>query len=430
LIYLREAANQRAEDDLRMLQQPVAIPQTSDAERVLTAAAEYMRLGLWQAALDVLSHNYPQVPEEQREPGVPEPKNHPMVAYYRAYCREKLGQSANADYTAAAALPVPYVFPNGAQSLHVLEHAVALHPNDAPAHYLLGNMRLQSGLVDDATNEWRTAQRLNRAIPVLNASLGRVLLRLKHDPEGALESFRAGLTPDPLNPELYAGFSTAAAIMARPAAERVAALERYPDSSHLPTALVYDLALAYAESGVFDKARHLFENRFFPREEGGTNVRQVWVRVRALEAASNAEHGKCADALATLDRLRQPVAGLSFTNDGLEPFIDAAPNQALFGKAESACGRPDAAAKRRSELSRHTDLASLVFAHTNDAGRLESAAARQNAGSSWQAAIGGLAELELGHTDKAAVLLRAALLLPDRNLAHHLARSALAGIKR
>jgi hypothetical protein len=276
---------------------------------------------------------------------------------------------------------------------------------------------------------------------VLNASLGRVLLRLKHDPEGALESFRAGLTPDPLNPELYAGFSTAAAIMARPAAERVAALERYPDSSHMPTALVYDLALAYAESGVFDKARHLFENRFFPREEGGTNVRQVWIRVRALEAASDAGHGKCADALGTLDRLRQPVAGLSFTNDGLEPFIDAAPNQALFGTVESACGRSDAAAKRLSELSDRRDLATLVFAHklasktgATDGGewsrRLEQSAARQNPGSSWQATVDGLAELELGHTERGAELLRSALLFPDRNLAHHIARSELAGIKR
>ena len=66
-----------------------------------------------------------------------------------------------------------YVFPNGAQTLAVLERAVQTHSTDASAHYLLGNMRLQSGLVDEAVAEWRSAQRLNPRIPVLNASLGR-----------------------------------------------------------------------------------------------------------------------------------------------------------------------------------------------------------------------------------------------------------------
>jgi tetratricopeptide (TPR) repeat protein len=435
--YLRAASSDpRAADDLRMLEQPPESLQTSDAERILVAASDYMRLGLWRVALQVLSRDHAEVPQEQREPGVPAPKDHPLFAYYRAYCREKLTESAAADYATAAAMPVRYVFPNGAQTLAVLERAVETHPTDASVRYLLGNMRLQSGLVDDAVTEWRTAQRLNPAIPVLNASLGRTLLRLKHDPQGALESFRGGLSPDPLNPELYDGFATSAAILGRPAAERVAALERYPDLAHMPTALVYNLALSYAEAGMFDKARHLFENRFFPREEGGTNVRQVWIRVRALEAASKATHGQCGDALNILDHLGEPVAGLSFTNDGLGPFLEMPPNQRLFGSVEAACGRSDAAAKRFSAMERRGDLATLVFARASGSNnaewkrRLQSAAERQNTGSSWQATVAGLAQVELGKPDKAAELLQAALLMPDRNLAHHIARVILAEIKR
>ena len=62
--------------------------------------------------------------------------------------------------------------------------------------------------------------------------------------------------------------------------------------------------------------------------------------------------------------------------------------------------------------------------------RLDSAAQRQTANASWTATVSGLVQLELGHRDQAAELFEAALLLPDRNLAHHMSRVALSEIKR
>jgi tetratricopeptide (TPR) repeat protein len=430
--YLREAADdRRAQDDLALMGSAVVIPKGSDAERVVMAAAEYMRLGLWRKALEVLSHEYPDVPVEQREPGVPSPMNHAMVAYYRAYCHERLGEAA--DYEAASKLPTQYVFPSGAQSLMVLEDALKSRPNDATAHYLIGNMRLESGLADDAIAEWQAAQRLNPGIPVLQASLGRTLLRLKHDPQGALDAFHAGLATDASNAELYEGFATSAALLSRPASERAAALERYPDAAHMPASLVYDLALSEAEAGAFDKAKALFANRFFPREEGGTNVRQVWIRVRALEAAQ----APCADALKILDHVGEAVPGLDFTRDGLAPFVDAAPNQFSFGSVEARCGRKEAASKLLEKMARETDPANRVFGAKlarmlpgSNVAKLEAASQRQTPAASWPATVAGLVYLELGNREKAAELFEAALLLPDRNLAHHVARTALAEIKQ
>jgi len=144
-----------------------------------------MRLGLWRDALAVLSRSYPAPRAEEIEPGLPLPQNHPMVAYYRAFCRKKLGEPAAADYEIARKLPTAYVFPNGAQTLAVLEDAARERPRDATAHFLLGMLRLSSGLADDAIGEWRTAHQLNPGIPVLDASLGRTLLLVKHDAQGA-----------------------------------------------------------------------------------------------------------------------------------------------------------------------------------------------------------------------------------------------------
>jgi hypothetical protein len=274
---------------------------------------------------------------------------------------------------------------------------------------------------------------------VLHANLGRVLLRIKRDVPAAADAFRAGLVADPSNTEIYAGLGSALGILGRPAAEVVAALERYPDPPRMPAALVYDTALSNAEAGRFDQARAMFQGRFFPREEGGTNVRQVWIRVRALEAQSNAAAGRCDAALAIVDHIGEEAAQLAFTRDGLDRFIAAAPNQAALGIAESRCGRQDAAARRAQNLSATGDADSLVFAYdlarqlpgfrADDwTARLQSAARRwgaRGAESSWNAGISGMLELDLGHTKEGRELLESALLLPDYNLAHHFAREAL-----
>ena len=402
---------------------------SSDAEKVLTAAAGYMQRGMWREALALLTRAYPPVPPEETEPGVPLPQQHPVVAYYRAFCREKLGESPAADYDLAAKLPTAYVFPSGAQTLEVLETAVHERPRDATAHFLLGDLRMASGLVDAAIEEWRTAQKLNPALPVLQANLGRTLLEIKHDVPAAAEAFRAGLTADPSNIEIYAGLATALGILGRPAAEVAAAYERFPDAPHMPAALVYDQALSDAEAGRFDAAKALFHGRFFAREEGGTNVRQVWIRVRALEAESAAASGHCDAALAIVDHIGEADGQLAFTRDGLDRFIAAAPNQAALGIAEVRCGRTSAAEQRLQKMSAAGDAETLVFAYdlarhlpgfqaAEWTGKLQAAPHRNPVAA-------GMADLDLGHTQEGRAQLESVLLSPDRNLAHHLAREAL-----
>ena len=296
----------------------------ADPQRVLQIAAEYMRLGLYRPAVDLLARKFPAVPADESEPGEVLPQQHPMVAYYRAYCREKLGESGAADDAAARKLSTLYVFPNRPEDLEVLRAAIRADADDATAHYLLGTQYFSRGLTDEALAEWSAARRLNASIPVLDADVGRALLRVKHDAAGALEAFREGLSADPTNLELYTGMEQALSILARPASERVAALERFPDQANMPAELVYSLALNRSEAGDFDGAAALFRNRFFAREEGGTNVRQVWVEVKTMQALRQAAAGQCEAAVATAKGIGAEVPGLAFTRDGMEPFVDSA----------------------------------------------------------------------------------------------------------
>jgi hypothetical protein len=93
-------------------------------------------------------------------------------------------------------------------------------------------------------------------------------------------------------------------------------------------------------------------------------------------------------------------------------------------------------------LSASGDAESLVFAYElarQSAGfqaaewtaKLQPAGRRgrgPGAGSSWNAVISGMMELDLGHTEEGRALIESGLLLPDRGLAHHFGREALRGI--
>jgi tetratricopeptide (TPR) repeat protein len=416
----------------------------ADPFRVLNIASEYIRLGMYKAALDVLSRDYPKVPSDQSEPGSVLPQKHALVAYFRAWCRQKLNQPADADYREAASLSTEYVFPNTAEAVQVLHSALQVNPEDATAHYLLGTFYFSRGLTDPALAEWTKARELNPQIPVLDASMGLALMRIKRDPSAALKVFRDGLSTDPQNDQIYFGLDQALSLLASPASERVSALEKYPNPTQMPTPLVYEMALNRAEAGDFKGALDLFHGRFFPREEGGTNVRQVWFEVRLQRALADARNKSCDAALNQSEHLGAPVPDLPFTQNGLEPMLNSARTNYLIGRIESECGRSQQAEASYRRAAQSSGSDQLIWARAaakklegfDDAkwtALMETALARSEARategtpSSWSLYLTGSLELALGDKQRADADFQEALLLPDRLLAYHFIRMARAG---
>jgi tetratricopeptide (TPR) repeat protein len=414
-----------------------------DANRVLNVASEYMRLGMYSQALDVLSREYPAAVADESEPGQLPPSKHPLVAYYRGYCREKLGQPQAAEFSAAARLPTDYVFPSRAEDLQVLKAALSANAQDASAHYLLGTLYFSKGITDEALAEWDRARTLNPQIRVLHASLGRALLHEKHDPQQSLSVFEEGLHTDPHNLALYTGIDQALSILRHPPQERVAALERYPDLANMPTSLAYELILNLAEAGEFEKAQALFHNRFFQREEGGTNVRQVWLEVQIQHALSKAQQGQCTEAIKVVDHLGQPQPDLSFTHDGLEPFLQSARFSYLAGNVYKTCGVPDKALSSFKQAAEKSSFGDAVWSWKAsqqlpgfDPGsanqklqstldRVKKAEDNNSPNGQWFYNAGSL-DTALGITQQADREFREALLSPDSMMSYHLTRLAMA----
>ena len=413
----------------------------NDSDRILNIAAEYIRLGLYQKALNVLSRQYPARVSDQSEPGAAGPTEHPMVAYFRGFCREKLGQSGADDYRAAAKLSTAYIFPSTAVELAVLRAALQANPSDTTAHYLLGTFYFSRGLTDPALNEWSKAREVGPEPPVLDASMGTALLQIKNDPERALSAFRDGLRSDPANIAIYLGIDQTLSLLNRPSRERVEALEKYPQMDAAPPPLMFELILNLAEAGDFERATKLFLNRFFPREEGGTNVRQVWIEVQLLRILASVKGGHCSEGLAGAQHLGSEAPGLAFTRDGLEPILQSARTSYLLGTVFASCGQATEA-KAKFELASAASapdqikwawLAARKLPNFNQARwqnrlqtSLEQAENRSNTSgypSWWEYTAASLAK-ELGRPAEADARFRNALLLPDRMLAYHLTRLA------
>lgn len=310
----------------------------SDPERILTVATEYMRLGLYADALDVLSRRYPADGLET-EKGMPHPDRYPLIAYYRGYVKERLGRSGAEDWAAAARMPATYVFPSRDEDVWVLRTVVRHNDRDALAHYLLGDLQMAAGDVNGAIGRWQVARALQPALPALHRSLGYALL-LEGRTQEARAVFEDGIRFDRGNAGVYFGFDSTLALQSAPAAERARVFEAFPDQVGMPTAMVYRLTSLLAQAGRYDDAELQLRRPFFARVEGGTNVRGVWLDVRLARAEALVSAGKCRDALRIATGLSRPVAAYGFTRDGLDALLSKGDRAARVQRLKGQCSPP------------------------------------------------------------------------------------------
>jgi tetratricopeptide (TPR) repeat protein len=410
----------------------------ADPYRVLRVATEYMSLGLYQKALIVLERTYPEVPVDESEPGSVLPQKNPMVLYYAAYCRAKLGNGSVRNWQMAEDLSPSLVFPSSSMDRTVLEAALAANSSDATAHYLLGTLLFSKGLYDRGIEHWTEAKRLAPKMPVLDANMGKAWLHLKDDPQRALVAFREGVESDPTNADIYVGLDEAMSLTGVSAKERAAALGRYPSVTDntapatMPANLIYQLALTRAEAGQYDDALALFKDRFFPSEEGGVSAEQVLFEIQLMQAEAEATSGHCADA----------GGFLAASHPGL--LVNDAIAQAYVRMAAIAktCQHPQQAEQMLQKAAISKNSADSAWAAkakkllgTYDVERqqqrLEALADAErstdtSAYSGWWWYNIGTIQAALHHADQASEAFHKALLLPDSLMSHHFSRVAMA----
>ncbi len=410
----------------------------ADPYRVLRVAAEYMRLDLYQKALNVLDRTYSPVAADQSEPGSVLPQNHPLVRYYAAYCKQKLGADAPHNWQAAQLSP-NLVFPSSDTDRLVLQAALAANEKDATAHYLLGTLLFSEGLNDDGMAHWAKAKQLAPHMPVVDVDMGNTLLKLKNDPQRALTYFRDGMINDPANAAVYAGLDAAMSLTGTSPAERAAILSQYPSAdapdSKMPANLVYQLALTRAEAKQYEQALALFKDRFFPSEELGTTSEEVLLEIKVMQAEAWAKAGNCAKAEAFLSG-EQPEMNLHGAPareylklaDIARSCGQAKESEDLLKKAASGQDPADQVWAIRAEKSLGTYDAAKADKQLTDALAVAESHLKTSTFTGFWWYTAGSLQAALNRKEQARESFRNSLLLPDTHMSHHLAREALAEI--
>jgi cytochrome c-type biogenesis protein CcmH/NrfG len=418
----------------------------AEPNRILDLVDQYLLLGAYADALDLLQRQYPQVPGGAREPGAVAPEKHPLIAYYRGFVRERMGDSGRADYAAAGRLPLDYVFPNRHSTYAVLHAALRANPDDHAARFLLGSLYLSSGLVDEAIEAWQRVRRARPSVPTLHRSLALALLHGPGDERAARAVLEEGLAHDASNVEVYLTLDGVLSAAGVAPAVRLEALRRYPATDRLPGPLVYAQALALAEAGEGDAAETLLRTQYVPREEGGTSGRAVYVQVRLLRARQRAEQGACDDARVVVATLDREVPGMPLTQGGLAGVARTPPVQWQLARIGWICARDGEARVRLERLADWPgeNAGAMRLALAADAARLlgrpfephqlsriEKELASlddlvdSGEGGGMALWIRGLLLQALGRDEDARAAWRRVLHAPDRNLSHQLARTAL-----
>jgi tetratricopeptide (TPR) repeat protein len=152
-----------------------------------------------------------------------------------------------------------------------------------------------------------------------------------------------------------------------------------------------------------------------------------------------AKEGHCDAALSMASQLGAVVPGLDFTQDGMQPTLESARTEYLLGNLETGCGHSDAAKKhyeKAAGLKGEGDpawaskaakkLGNYDEAKWHDV-LVRAGASRGESGASSHYYFAAMAQLELGNKAEADEDFRKAFMKPDRTLAYHLSRLALAG---
>lgn len=260
-------------------------------------AAEYGNAGLWQDAVDLLTHAL------ARRDAV---KASPLLHYYLADFAERLGQSdrAAAHRKLAAEQSPAYVFPFQAELIPVLRRALEVNPTDAHASYYLGNL-LFDWQPEEAIRLWEKATTLDPGFPMTWRNLAQAYAHGKGDDHNAraIAALEKAVALTDTYPTHFAELDTLYAAVATPPEKRLALLE-----GHQSALLAHDECLARliglkTFAGKTDEAIGLLEHHTFNIWEGGTrfNAGDSWIDAHLARGIQRLKTKQPSEALADFE---------------------------------------------------------------------------------------------------------------------------------
>ncbi len=348
-----------------------ANPAIGDVQTALDVALDLAQAGLYPEASARLTAR---------------PSRYPMVGYALGYFAQQEGDARRAQgfYRMAARQPPDYCFPARLEELVILEAALSQNPNDAKAHYYLGNLLYDKRRQPEAIRHWEDSARLEGAFAIVWRNLGLGYFNISRRPARARAAYRRACAANPRDARLRFEFDQLRKRLNESPRRRLTDLERYQDLVRQRDDLSVEFVTLLNHTGQHARAlAYLESRRFHPWEGGEGQTLAQYVRARvalgqaALASDPRAAHAHFQAALeppATLGETRHPLASASDIHFWLGEASAALGDKAGARKAWQAA----AASRRDFQRMRVAPFSALTYYQALALRRLgQSARARQ-----------------------------------------------------
>jgi tetratricopeptide (TPR) repeat protein len=299
--------------------------QPFDAQTCLDHAFDYAEAGLLKDAANLIERFIQQTGAE-----------HPMLLYALAHFDPKQ------DLRRASEASPDYCFPARLEEMLILESALEINPDDAKAHYYLGNLMYDKHRRDEAIDHWEQSCRLDPSFSIPWRNLGIAYFNIRGDAARAMDCYEAACAANPNDARLLYEIDQLRKRTGTTPEDRLARLEQRRDLLNQRDDLTAELVTLYNQTGQSAQALEILAGRRFHPWEGGEGlVSGQYVMAHFLLGRECLSNGHPEAALEHLDAARHYPHNLG---EGKHPLTPETHLDYYTGVAHAKLGRYDEAA--------------------------------------------------------------------------------------
>ena len=198
----------------------------------------------------------------------------PMLIYSLGFFQQKLGdaEAARKTYSSASAASPDYCFPATLEEMLVLEDALRVNPEDARAHYYLGNLLYAKKRRQEAMAHWEAACKSEPDFAIPWRNLGIAYFNVRQDSTRAFQCYERAFSLGPADSRLCYELDQLRKRTGVTVEERLSLLEQRKDLTEQRDDLTVELATLYNLTGRNEEALKILGARRFHPWEGGEGL--------------------------------------------------------------------------------------------------------------------------------------------------------------
>ena len=241
-------------------------------ENYLMTARDYAEFGAYPEAVEILQQCT---------------KDYPMLTYYEAYYRSKLGEDATELLKKAERQPSDYCFPNKLEDIGVLRFAIG-QDCKAKAGYYLGNLFYDRLQWEEALALWEDSARADDTFPTTFRNLSLVYYNKCKEPQKAKEAMEKAFALNPADVRIFLELDQLYKKLGWTFEERLANYEAHQELIGGRDDLYIEYITLINMCGDHEKAYRCIMGRKFHPWEGGEGKITTQYTIALLEMAKKA----------------------------------------------------------------------------------------------------------------------------------------------